>query len=150
LPQARRWDLKLLPLLRDVVAISRLLSEVNIMRPMRHLFVWLSGIALIGMGIAWADDPPPASDAKSPPAVAESAKSAAPEDQEFERYVKNFKIREKGGEKLYCREEAPLGTRMKRTVCLNEGQVRQEVAAKQDNRDEMVKKGTSRCTDGTC
>lgn len=121
------------------------------MRPTGHLFVWLFGIALFGMGtVSRADDPPPAADAKSTSAAAEPAKSAAPDDLEFERYVKNFKIREKDGEKLYCRAEAPLGTRMKRTVCLNEGQVRQEVTAKQEARDEMVKKGTSRCTDGTC
>jgi hypothetical protein len=121
------------------------------MRHTRHLFTGLLGIGLVGMGIvSWADDPPPAAEAKSLPVAAEPAKSAAPDDLEFERYVKNFKIREKDGEKLYCRAEAPLGTRMKRTVCLNEGQVRQEVTAKQEARDEMVKKGTSRCTDVSC
>jgi hypothetical protein len=117
---------------------------------MSRLFIALLGVGVLSQ-VSLADDPPPASEAK-PPAAAPAAPTLAanetPLDVAFDRYVKKHKIREKDGQKLYCRNAAPLGTRMTRTVCLSENQLREEVIAQEAARDALRKPGVTPCSDG--
>jgi hypothetical protein len=119
------------------------------MRAMSYLFISLFGVGVLSQ-VYGADDPPPAPDAKpvaaapaapAPAATPVPATDKTPLDQEFEEYAKKFKIREKDGQKVYCRNEAPLGTRMTRVVCQSEEQLREQVISMQEDRDVMRKRG---------
>ena len=124
------------------------------MRSISYLQISLLGVFLSQVSLA--DDPPSPSDPKpvaatpADPAAAVSEASNKVLDEAFQEYVKNYKVREKNGQKLYCRSEAPLGSRMQRTACLSEARIRSEVLAKQETRDAMIKIGKSPCSGNSC
>jgi hypothetical protein len=103
--------------------------------------------ALVAATICFATavraDAPPAA-ASSPPAQAATA-TATPNapaarpaaaggltDVEIKRAFAKFKKQERDGSTVYCRREAPLGSRLGKTVCYSEEQVLVNARAERD------------------
>ncbi len=81
---------------------------------------------------------PPATAPASDGAVAASPGSSAdPVDADFARVAKTYKMVEREGHQLYCRYEAPLGTRLPVEQCFTETQLKEMVRKTRDTRDRM-------------
>ncbi len=73
------------------------------------------------------------------PAVPVPAEApAAPTDKEFAKMASGFrKTAGPGGEPLYCRTEIPIGTMIKKTVCLSRDQIIERARTARDVGDRM-------------
>jgi hypothetical protein len=101
--------------------------------------------------------PPPTKDAEAtvstPPATTEETEETDEKSQraEFDRVAKQYKQTEKDGQTLYCRSEAQLGTRFKKSVCLTEAQLWVRIRKSEEARDEMRKTTRGPCpSPGSC
>src|SRR5437868_4542771 len=106
------------------------------------LFVSLLGSLLFQISLA--ADPPAASDT-TPGANTPTVTDKGPAGTDFEQYAKGYRVRKKDGQKLYCRNEAPLGSRLQQTVCLTEEQLREQFIAAEEVRNNMRKRS---CVNG--
>lgn len=92
------------------------------------------------------ESPAPAADATpaesaTPAATAGPTAKAEPVEDvnspEFQRAAKAYRQMEKDGQKLYCRNEKRLGTRLGAPVCLTEAQLWERIHKADDVRDDM-------------
>lgn len=64
--------------------------------------------------------------------------------------AKGYKEKFRKGEIVYCRKEAPLGSRFEQSVCLTEEQMAEKLKAEEALRDEMRSKERMKCVGGEC
>lgn len=109
-------------------------------------------VSLAVAGAARADEParpaPAAAPAATPataapaapaPASAATAAPAAAADAAAKPFKPppNYKARVVKGETMYCRKEAPIGSRFKETICLTEAQLKDQLLREEENRIRM-------------
>lgn len=116
-----------------------------------HRLALLTASLCFAASAACADTPPPApTSASTPAASAASVVNSAPAasstadartrpasaggltDAEVKRAFAKFRKQQRDGKTVYCRREAPLGTRLGSTVCYSEDQVLANARAERD------------------
>jgi hypothetical protein len=96
----------------------------------------LIGLALASAGVR-AEDPADSPPAQTEPAV--TAKAEAKEDgaQKELRLPPGFKKVKRGKYTLYCKREAPLGSRLKSETCYDEAQMRDYILVLEQNKGDI-------------
>lgn len=89
------------------------------------ILVLLSGAALVSVGATGSEPPDPTTDAAKPEAAADSGA----EQEEPLVPPPGFKMKRHGKFLLYCKREAPMGTRLKSETCYDEQQMRDYLLA---------------------
>ncbi len=96
---------------------------------------WLTCIAMnaaaataLGGGAAWADESKPA-----------EAPTQATAEAEPIKLPPGFIARKRGKYTVYCRSEAPLGSRIKQESCFDEAQIRDYLMALQETKGNVDK-----------
>jgi hypothetical protein len=87
----------------------------------------------------------PATTTPPPAASATSNQSGIVTDEEFAQEAKRYKLVEKDGKHLYCRQEASLGSRLPSTVCLTHAQLAESIRRTREVTDQMRRKGGGHC-----
>lgn len=101
----------------------------------------LLAAVLLEFGIAAAAD-----GVTPPKAVADDARARM---IKFFR-AKGYKEKFRKGEIVYCRKEAPLGSRFEQSVCLTEDQMAEKLKSEEALKDEMRSKERMKCVGQEC
>jgi hypothetical protein len=104
----------------------------------------LAATAVLGLPLPYDT---PATDAKKQPAVADSATDQKEIPIE-ERLPPGFKTKKRGEIVLYCMKDSTVGTRFKTEKCYDEAQMRDYLAAQQENKRD-IERVRSTCSTGT-
>lgn len=105
-------------------------------------------VSLAVAGAAQADEPAQAAPVAAPTAAAPaapapvSAAAAAPAAAADEapkpfKPPPGYKAKVVKGETMYCRQEAPIGSRFKETICFSEAQLKEQMLREEENRIRM-------------
>lgn len=91
----------------------------------------LAAAAALGGVVVWADEPKPA--------TAPTEKTTAAAEAEPIKLPPGFMPKKRGKYVLYCRSEAPLGSRIRQESCFDEAQMRDYLIALQETKGNVDK-----------
>jgi hypothetical protein len=96
----------------------------------------LAAIPAPAQEVAIADDTPVAEATGDKAESAVLSSEAAPKDEEFTP-PPGFKVKKRGELVLYCMRDSTVGTRFKTEKCYDEAQIRDYLAAQQENKRDI-------------
>jgi hypothetical protein len=107
----------------------------------------MAALAAVVTGCA-STPPPTASAAGSPASTAELRDMA---DFTKKAQEEGWRPTIRGGQVLYCMNDAPMGSRLSDETCLNETSLRQQMLAEEHQRQSMQRPGAAGCPQpGAC
>lgn len=103
---------------------------------MRNAIAAIVILLASGLGGAFGEDPPRSDAPKDQKAEAKVASTTADAEEEL-KLPPGWKKTKRGKHTLYCKTEAPMGTRLKSTTCYDRDNMRNYILALQENKSDV-------------
>jgi hypothetical protein len=112
-----------------------------------RLATWICVLLFAG-GCASQSAKEPAVSSVAPVGAEAKSEPHISRDAAFKRAAKNYQVSRRNGEKVYCRDQTPLGSHVSKSVCLTRDQLEASIVADQESRDTLRPPRARTCSGG--